>query len=88
MEGLRSAVVFVLVTSLLRLGLLHQVVDVSLAVTRTSLQTFRTIVGVRDKRGGHPLIHSLVAVLWLLRRLNWREFFQRDRNALVVKDLL
>jgi hypothetical protein len=64
------------------------VVDVSLAVTGTSQLAFRTIVGVRDKRGGHAFISPFVAVLWLLRRLDWREFLQRDRDAVVVKDLL
>ena len=41
-----------------------------MAVTGTSQLAFRTIVGVRDERGGHAFIHPLVAVLWLLRRLD------------------
>ena len=41
-----------------------------MAVTGTSQLAFRTIVGVRDERRGHTLIHTLVAVLWLLRRLD------------------
>ena len=59
-----------------------------MAVTGTSQLAFRTIVGVRDERGRHTLIHTLVAVLWLLRRLDRWEILQGDRDAVVVKDLL
>ena len=62
--------------------------NIRVAVAGAGELTLRAIVGPRDKRRSHTFIDALVAVLWLLRRLDWREFPKRNSDPVVVQDLL